>query len=170
VYQAPLTQIPLTSEKVENKYSILVRQCAISKEAYQFYQTLLKNTEQLGSIFDAQPSQITGNIHNINDKTEPVIGYVIATNVQTKRVYVKHADLPGNVLPIYPYDCTQDSALYSNKEHYNDVQNILVNPPVTYIPTVGIYSDGLLIGFMYSTKECADCTLRGTVTAPWWWQ
>jgi hypothetical protein len=170
VYQAPLTQIPLTSEKVEAKYSILVRQYAVSKEAYQFYQTMLKNTEQLGSIFDAQPSQITGNIHNIKDKSEPVIGYISVTNVQTKRIFVPHADLPGNVQPKYPYDCTQDSALYSNKQHFNDVQNILVNPPVSYIPTEGIYSNGVLIGFMYSSPVCADCTLRGTVTAPLWWQ
>jgi hypothetical protein len=170
VYQSPLIHIPLTSEKAESKYSVLVKQYALTEPAYNFYQNIKKNTEQLGSIFDAQPSQISGNIHNVTNPNEPVIGYITATNVQTKRIFIAHDDLPGNIQPIYPYDCKQDSALFTNKLGFNDVQNILVNPPVSYIPTTGIYFQGGLIGLMYSTPECADCTLRGTTQTPPFWK
>ena len=171
VYQSPLTQFALTSEKAELKYSILVRQYAITKEAYEFYQNIKKNTEQLGSVFDAQPSQITGNIHSVTNPAEPVVGYITASTVQTKRIFISHGDLPGDVQPIYPYDCQQDTAWYSApKTMENQVQNTLINPPIDYIPTVPILSGPVIVGYLYSTIQCTDCTIRGAKQAPAWWQ
>jgi hypothetical protein len=171
VYQNILTQIPLTSEKVESKYSILLRQYAVTKQAFEFYQNLKKNTEQLGSIFDAQPSEITGNIHNATNPNEPVVGYISMTNVQSKRIFVAHDALPGNVQPKYPYDCIEEEALFNDKQGNNDVQDILINPPIDYIPTSSIsLPGGGIIGYRYSTRECVDCTLRGTTQTPPFWQ
>ncbi|MBS1521352.1 MAG: DUF4249 domain-containing protein [Bacteroidetes bacterium] len=171
VYQGPLASIALSSEKMESKYSILVRQYALTQDAYNFYQNMKKNTEQLGSIFDAQPSEISGNIHNTANPAEPVVGYISATNVQSKRIFIKHADLPGNVLPIYPYTCEQDTALYKDKTGTNVVQNVLINPPIDYFATSAIEaSGGGIIGFLYSTRVCVDCTLRGKVDTPAFWK
>lgn len=173
VFQAQLSVIPLTSEKLETRYSILVRQYAITKDAYQFYQVLKKNTEQIGSIFDVLPSELTGNIHCITQPNEPVIGYVTASNVQQKRIYINHSDLPGDVHPIYPYDCQQQLALFSDPgTNVNEVQNTLINPPIDFIPTEADIKGNppSLLGYYYSTALCTDCTLRGTVQAPSWWQ
>jgi len=171
VYQGQLTSIALSAEKMESKYSILVRQYAVTQDAYNFYQNMKKNTEELGSIFDAQPSQISGNIHNSADPAESVVGYISATNVQLKRIFINHADLPGNVLPIYPYRCEQDTALYSDKTGTNQVQNVLINPPIDYFATSAITAPGGgIIGFLYSTRECVDCTLRGTTQTPAFWK
>ena len=41
-----------------------------------------KNAESLGSIFDEQPTQITGNIHSVTNPSEQVIGYVSAGTVE----------------------------------------------------------------------------------------
>ena len=172
VYQGPLTQIPLNSEKVETRYSILVKQYALTQDAFLFYQILQKNTEQVGSIFDAQPSQLTGNIHSVTNPGEPVVGYVTSTNAQEKRIFINHTDLPGDVQPLYPYDCEQDSAFYSQrKTMINQVQNTLINPPIDYIPTTAIYlgSPPAIVGYLYSTIPCTDCTLRGVTQAPSWW-
>ncbi|MGZ3763204.1 MAG: DUF4249 domain-containing protein [Mucilaginibacter sp.] len=171
VYQSPLAYIPITSEKLETKYSVLVRQYALTQPAFDFYQNLKKNTEQLGSIFDVQPTQFQdGNIHSVVNPKEYVIGYLTMTNVQTKRIFISNADLPRNALPIYPYDCKQDTALYVNKQGNNDVQAVLVNPPIVYIPTSAIIVRGAIVGYLYSSPECADCTLRGTTQPPWFWQ
>ncbi len=172
LYQSPITQIPLTSEKVESKYSILVHQYAVTQDAFRFYQTLERNTEQLGSIFAVQPSELTGNIHCTTDPNEPVLGYVTATNVKTKRIYILQKDLPY-VQPIYPYDCHEDTALYRDKSGTNNVQNTLINPPIDYIPTSAVYSKGgitVVIGYLYSSIQCTDCTIRGNKQAPPWWQ
>lgn len=171
VYQSPLTQFAFTSEKAERKYSILVRQYAITKEAYEFFQNIKKNSEQLGSIFDAQPSQITGNIHSVTNPNEAVIGYITVSTLQTKRIFISHDDLPGDVQPIYPYDCEQDTAWYSApKTMENQVQNTLINPPIDYIPTSPIIRGPVIVAYLYSTIKCVDCTIRGTKQAPPWWQ
>jgi len=171
VYQSSLTEMPVTSEKLEVKYSILLRQYALSPEAYSFYQNLKKNTEQLGSIFDAQPSQIAGNIHNEANAAEPVVGYMQVTNVQSKRIFLTSAILPPSTSAIFPYNCEQDTALYRDKQGYDQVQNTLIRFPPNYIPTRGIFTPtGALIGYLYSEPLCVDCTLRGTTKTPLFWK
>jgi hypothetical protein len=172
VYQSPLIQIPLTSEKVEMEYSILVRQYAVTKEAYIFYQNIQKNSEQLGDIFSPQPTEISGNIHCLTNPAEPVVGYVAVGTVQSKRIFVHHDDLPGNVQPIYPYDCQQDTALFQGPYGINQVEGTLVSNPGALIPTSAVYKSGVIgpIGYLYSSPECVDCTIRGGLKPPAWWQ
>ncbi len=170
VYESPLTQIPVTSEKLEVKYSILVTQYALTGEAYNFYQNIKKTTENLGSIFDAEPTQISGNIHNVANPGEPVIGYISVTNVQSKRIFISNSVIP-NILPIYPYECEQDTALLVNKNGFNEVQNTLINPPPSYLPTQGLFAPGgSIYGYLYSSSQCVDCTIRGTTQTPPFWQ
>ncbi len=172
VYEAPLTNIPFTSEKIEAEYSILVKQYALTNNAYEFYQTMQRNTEQLGSIFDAQPSQVTGNIHNVNNAAEPVVGYVCVTNVQSKRTFISSAAVPDNynLATIYPYECAQDTALLSSSYAFNSAKQLLEFANPAYLPTTAIYSPAGIIGYMYSTGVCTNCTLRGTAKVPLFWK
>ncbi len=68
--------IPTGSEKLSVAYSDLIRQYAISKEAFNFWTNLKKNTEQLGSLFDLQPFTELGNIQCINNPSVKCIGYI----------------------------------------------------------------------------------------------
>ncbi len=72
----------------------MVKQYALSLEAYSFYTNLKKNTEQLGSIFDALPSEIEGNIHSDNNPSEPVIGYITVGSTTSQRIFVDKRLLP----------------------------------------------------------------------------
>jgi hypothetical protein len=170
IYQQPVTTIASTSEKVEMRYSIFLKQYALTKEAYQFWENMKKNTEQLGSIFDAQPSQLTGNIHNVKDPAEPVIGYISVTNIQSKRVFIDNLDLPNNWRTTYPYDCgPPDTALFSNpKTQQNDVLNMIING--SGIPITDISKERNIVGFTYSSIECTDCRIRGRVQTPSYWK
>jgi hypothetical protein len=162
IYQNPIIFIPSTSEKVENEYSILLRQYALTADAYNFWLSLKKNTEQLGSIFDAQPSQLEGNIHCITNPAEPVIGYISICAVASKRLVISNAKLPAWA-PDYPYSCElqKDTTPYTI---YNDlVLNPKTNVPVGPAPAGGATSSPF---YTYSTPECVDCTVRGTKTEP----
>ena len=64
-----INSVPDGSEKISEEYSSLVKQYAITAEAFNFWQNLKKNTEQLGSLFDLQPFTELGNIHCVNDLT-----------------------------------------------------------------------------------------------------
>ncbi|MDB5149314.1 MAG: hypothetical protein JWQ57_3334 [Mucilaginibacter sp.] len=171
IFQAPLTTIAPTSEKIEMRYSILVKQYALTKEAYQFWENLKKNTEQLGSIFDAQPSQLTGNIHNLKDAAEPVIGYISVTNIQSKRIFIDNADLPRTWSPEYPYDCgPPDSAFYSDphRNGENTVKDFIINGGENAV--LEISNQNAVTGYTYSSVQCTDCTIRGALKKPSFWK
>jgi hypothetical protein len=170
IYQNPITQVPLTSEKVENKYSILVKQYAITPEAYEFYQNVLKNTEKLGNIFDAQPSQLNGNIHCLTNPAEPVIGYIGVTNVQSKRIFIPATDLNNAATTIYPYGCVIDTAEYGLYLGSHSIENELLTFPVTNIPIDALGGGLPPQAFIFSKSVCVDCTLRGTKKMPSFWK
>jgi len=172
IYQNPIIFIPYTSEKIESEYTILLRQYALTGEAYSFYQSLKTNTEQLGSIFDAEPSQLPGNIHCINNPAELVVGYVSVCTVSTKRVFIYNQQLPDWVT-IYPYTCQQDTVLYcAGNSCINEVQQELVPLNNPTIPTTGICpcNPPPPVGYLASSQQCVDCTIRGSKTPPPFWR
>jgi hypothetical protein len=140
---------------------------------YNYYTLLKQNTEQLGSIFDSQPSTLTGNIHCITDPTLPVIGYITAGTVQEKRIYINNGQLPLNWAATYPYDCEQDSALFNDPrtlpKGQNTVSQLLISVPNSFVPTEAITKMNVVIGYEYSDRSCADCSLRGKTTPPGFW-
>jgi hypothetical protein len=79
--------------RLDIKYSINVRQYAISEEAYQYWQILQKSTQQTGSIFDPQPSQISGNVTCVNDPKKIVIGFISAGSYSEKRIFINNSEL-----------------------------------------------------------------------------
>jgi hypothetical protein len=163
IYQNPLTQIASASEKIETKYSILVRQYALTSDAYNFWLNVKTNTEQLGSIFDAQPSAAPTNLHDITNPATPVIGYISACTVPTKRIFITEEQLPQSWQAVYPYSCDIDS------NSLGVVPFILIPLPNFDIP-VSYFSTKTKSGYTSSSIECVDCTIRGTVTQPSFWK
>ncbi|MES2417715.1 MAG: DUF4249 domain-containing protein [Bacteroidota bacterium] len=164
IFLNPITFIPSTSEKLELKYSILVKQYALTKEAYEFWQSLKKNTESLGSIFDSQPSQLTGNIHNLGNANEPVIGYISAGSITKKRFFLSKDSLP-KWEATYPFDdCYRaDPVLFQDLPMYFEDENNI--PTSEYLD-----ESGKLIGYYAGARKCVDCTIRGTTKRPSFWQ
>jgi hypothetical protein len=83
-----MTQIPTSSEKIVHRYSILVKQYALTRDAYNFWAALKKNTQQIGTIFDAQPSATTTNLHCTSDPSQTVLGYISASTITQKRIFI----------------------------------------------------------------------------------
>jgi len=110
-----------------------------------------KNTESLGSIFDPQPSNSTGNIRSLSDPQEPVIGYVGVEEVKSKRIFIENRQLPPDWNPLW-----------------GKCELIKVNPDSVF------FYYGLPVYFPvdkdYGTyRYCADCTTRGTTKKPSFW-
>lgn len=162
IHKQPLVLIPASSEKLTERYSINVRQYTLTKEAFDFWENLRKNTESLGSIFDAQPSQLTGNVINVKNPKEPVLGYVSVGSVQQKRIFVSKTQLP-NWRVMEPFECfPPDTLTVAEKRLFSDLN---------YIPLGEVYSDnGTLIGYTGTQRKCGDCTFRGTNRRPAFWQ
>jgi hypothetical protein len=176
INQNPLTTVADTDEKLETKYSILVRQYGLTGDAFTFWTDLKANTEQLGSIFDPQPFTNSGNIHNVNNASEPVIGYVSACLVQTKRIYILKAQLPQSFTTIYPYECEEGDYYFIHFGQHQVLNNLVpLNSTVIPVSSFGVSSpegatDSSSSGFLGAYIQCVDCTLRGTTQQPGFWK
>lgn len=148
----PVNIIDISSNKLFFKYSILVRQYALSQQAFEYWTDLAKSTQGNGSLFDPQPSQVTGNIKNVADNKELVFGYFSAVTEEKKRIFLSPA------LGRYP-TCL---------------------PPDTLTPADAYSSFGVLLSsyidpkgtnwVLSSSEDCADCRAQGgTTRRPLFW-
>ena len=177
----PITFISRHSDKIRSKLSVLVRQYGLSKNAYNFWENLQKNSQQLGSIFDAQPSQINGNIHPAANSSEPVIGYISVGTYTTKRFFIDERNLPP-WLDLLPTDgCVKHGYLFSYIDTVSGLTSNQVDQHINYnkavypieIPIEGIYDRPThkLLGYTAGYPECVDCTLAGgTNKQPDFWK
>lgn len=160
ISQQSLIYIPNGSEKLDVRYSVLVEQYTLSKEAYNYYTLLKKNTQSLGSIFDAQPSELKGNIHCVSDPSENVIGYLTACAEQQARIFIDKSQVPWWY---FTMDC-------QSKEVTNNPDSIAKYIPAYGVPYKGDVSSGFLKGYFISLPQCSDCTYRGgNTTKPDFW-
>jgi hypothetical protein len=83
-------------------YSVIVSQYALTSNQFKYWTELKKNSEQLGTLFDAQPSQLNSNIHCITNPAEPVMGYLSASTVQKKRIFIANSEMTN--INYVPYD------------------------------------------------------------------
>jgi hypothetical protein len=158
IYQQKLALVPTGSEKLSVYYSILVKQYALTPEAYDYWQTLKKNTEALGGIFDPQPSTLTGNIHCVEDPNEPVLGFVSASSVQQLRLFVNGDIIDAwNYVPYYlPCLINKDVTLGISPSDTQTVQEYLLSPNHLY--TLWYMDRGL---YIIIQNFCADCRDHG---------
>ncbi len=155
VYRAPVIFIPRGDEKLAVRYSILLRQYAMEKKAYEFFDLMKKNTETLGTIFDAQPSELKGNITCTTNPGEGVIGYVSASSIEEKRSFISVNELQNWR---FIEDCpsgTVANNLDSLRQAYQAGYSIYN----VHYPDFGILPDFYYVSY----KGCVECTARGGV-------
>jgi hypothetical protein len=154
-----LMTIPVGSPKLFRKFSLEVQQRALAKEAYDFWLQLKKTTESLGGLFDPLPSQVIGNIKNITDSDQPVLGYFSGGHVSKKRIFIKISDLPVELRKIVPPYCPIDTIELAELSTYPDMN------------LIGPYGYPLE-GYIYSRDSgCMDCTDAGGIPVrPDFWE
>lgn len=156
IYKHPLGFVPAASWKLSKKYSVQVRQYALSKEAFEYFQQMKKNSELGGSIFAPQPTELSGNMHNLNNPGEPVIGYVGAYTVQEHRMYIEKNEVPDWG---YKSQCELINVPPDSIDYFFGDLNFM---PLYLDMATGTYP---------SSKDwCADCTLSGSPDKPDFWE
>jgi len=176
INQQLVSIVPQSAEKISVKYSIQVKQYALTKAAYDYWTLLKKNTEQLGSIFDAQPSASIGNIHCVNNPSEPVIGYISTGTVTKNRIFVSNSQLPHWYTQAFYPSCGTDTAWASDSKPPRLTEDKGVNyksgayQGLGLIPVMPFGTGPVPDGYTVSEPYCVDCTLRGSKTPPSFWK
>jgi len=89
-----------------DKYVLTLNRYSMTQKAYQFYKLVEQQLKINGDIFDPPPATISGNIINIDNLDELVVGYFSASQVTTDTLVITSDNLDYQVsLPVYPDDC-----------------------------------------------------------------
>ncbi|HEV7378356.1 MAG TPA: DUF4249 domain-containing protein [Dyadobacter sp.] len=150
----PINIVPISTNKFLIKYSILVKQYGLTQEEFEYWTSLSKSTQGTGSLFDPQPSQVTGNIKNVANNKELVFGYFSAAKEESRRIFMA----PGRGQ--YPR-CDPPDTL--------SVAEFMINPSAfSYLLHYhGDRSDSLIL----SSYGCVDCRAQGgTTVKPSFWE
>ena len=145
------------AERLKIRYSILVSQWAETPEEFAYNELLRKNTEAIGTVNDPLPTQLTGNVHRVDNPSEPVLGFVGASTQQIRRLFIERQELP------FPRFWVFDTP-YNSCESADDLpKELFFNPgnvPLSY------YMGSAFTG---ATQQCTDCRLRGSNVKPIFW-
>jgi hypothetical protein len=159
VRRIPLTYVSNQSNRLKVKYSLLVTQYALSTAAYQYWNQMEKQNQESGGLYETQPARIRGNIRNVSDPDERVLGFFNVSSVTRRRIFVEESfqfhieDFDCRLLPI---DQSNPLGFYRASDY-----------PVYLIET------GASGGARFSMAEdfCFDCREGGgTTEKPDFWE
>lgn len=157
VNKYPLDFISTVTDRLNLKYSILVKQYSLNEDEFSYWEKLQKMAEQVGGLYDMIPSSVPSNIYCIDDPNESVLGYFSVSASSSKRIFIK--DNFKGLTNFYSTDkCIADTIFGGGPiQGLNTSLWILID---NFMPPYRVIT--------YS-KGCYDCTLRGTNIKPEFW-
>jgi len=165
-----------TADRLRNRYSILVKQYGQTQEEYQYWELLKKNTENIGTLFDPLPAQLTGNVRCLNDDAEITLGYIGVHSVEQKRIFISRPELPGTWAIQSGYEsCVPPDSIWIDRPAPPlpipaQVYQAAFGSSSGYLPIEPIYGPtGVFQGYTAASKDCIDCRTRGTAVKPSFW-
>ncbi len=138
----PLHFVGTDSRRLQERYSILVKQYSINEQSYYFWKNIQDQIEEDNILFATQPYNIPGNINNIKDPNETVYGNFTVATVTEKRIFVDAPRVPF-------YYITKCSTI----ENYSSVM------PPAFIVVVENETESSDLGAVH--QACIDCTYYG---------
>jgi hypothetical protein len=159
VVKYPLHFVDTETKALSIRYSLLVNQLSLSKRAYDYWQNIKSLYDEQGDLHSRLPFQIKGNIRNINNEEEPVLGYFMVAGISEKRIFMNR---PVGVNWYYADSCNlyplDMEILYSK-----------IGSWPLFLPGVGAGA-GISPAWV-DYQWCLDCTqLGGKLEVPEFWE
>ncbi|WP_299211836.1 DUF4249 domain-containing protein [uncultured Aquimarina sp.] len=167
--------IPAQDIRIDNRYSILVRQYVQSREANGFYEILSNFSESESLFSQIQPGFIAGNITSESNQDDKVLGYFDVSSVSEQRIFVDRDDFLTD-LPRFALECElveikkgldEVITFHQRIGAFIDSNEVRYLPDAPPTPGEPIVFPGVLRYFI--PRACGDCTALGVSTAPDFW-
>ena len=154
----PLQYVSNQSNRLKIKYSLLVKQYSLSNTAYDYWFEVQKQSQESGGLYETQPARIRGNISNVNDQEELVLGFFHASSVTQKRIFISE-----------PFDFRINDANCNLEIITRSSQLRRYSLYPVYLISLNPLGVGLPYGVGYGT--CFDCRKGGGKTEiPYFWE
>ncbi len=156
VKEYPLHYVNTENRELSIRYSLWVEQYSISEAAHRYWQQLKDQNIEEGALYTQQPYQVRGNIYNIHDEDEAVLGYFMVAGSDSKRLFVDRPNLIFN----YPI-CSLGEG------DYDAFKYIGWTDKKTWPLYVVMDTDG---AFALPHQDCLDCRRKGgSIEKPVFW-
>ena len=175
----PLQFVSSDSARLNIRYTALIEQYVLGAEEFDFWRNMENINENVGELFDKQPFEVTGNVKNLRDEKEAVLGYFSAYAVKSKRIYINRTDFPDKHLPkpafytsLTPF--VPDPIDYDCKLYYHPPPPGV--PPEDWDINLALLQDGNLRlwykeDYWFTTPVCGDCEFyNGSTDQPLFWK
>jgi hypothetical protein len=157
-----LTTFGHFDERILSRYSILAEQRSLVEDEYRYLQLIQKNSTNTGSLFDPMPSEIHGNITCTTDRDIPAIGFVSASIIKYKRIFI----LPSEIDGPKPNKCKTEIVTEDNFASFFGALGFL---PVDSLGIdLALDPEGRPV-YTGAPTYCMDCRFRGTPKRPDFW-
>lgn len=156
----PLQYISNATDRLVERYSIIVNQYSLSDEEFAYWEKVKNVSESVGGLYDITPMSIQGNVYRVENSGEPVLGYFSVSAVTSERIYIDE-DFMG--LPNFYSFCPSDTVFGPSTVPISGLgvsKWVIIDRTVGEMPPYRIITE---------YKQCADCTVRGTNIKPSFW-
>ncbi len=118
----PINFISKNTYKLQMRYSLLLTQYSLTERVYTFWENVKTQDESGSSVFAPPPSPIPGNVYDVNDENEAVLGIFQVSAVRRERFFLPRSEVPARPggppggfgecgpaasdIPEYCYDCS----------------------------------------------------------------
>lgn len=100
--------IKVATQRLDNRFDekhyFNVYQTTLTEKAYTYWSQLRQTIFEVGTIFDTPPAPVEGNLFNIDNPEEQVLGYFETVNVDTLRRFILPSDIPVRLIPRCKFD------------------------------------------------------------------
>lgn len=158
VIMFPIFFLSRGTRKLQDVYSVIVEQRAISEAEYSFWEMIRKTNDSMGGLFDPLPSAVVGNVRSENDSSEPVLGYFSGGFPKQIRIFLTLSELPKYLqdLDALSFECGVDDFIVGGTESIGTqiFLDVHIWPSLYFV----------------TSANCGDCrSLGGDTIRPKFW-
>lgn len=151
-----LNYVSNQTDRLSVTYSLTVKQQSLSRDAYDYFRRLNEQAAESGGLYDIQPSSVKGNLYNVHNPEEVVLGFFHATQLREKQIFVHNNNFFEFNIPHISCEYLPLSWIWEEgRKEY----------------PIYIYNPGNFNPSKTGPQECFDCRLQGgTTTKPENWE
>lgn len=163
----PLYFIDNTSNRLYKKYSVKITQHTLSEQTYTYYHDLKEVNENRGSLFDTSPITLIGNLRNLINPDQPVLGNFQVSGAVDKRLFINRKDVISKLDVPSGYDYCQ--SVYGGMLSDGALLDSLAKAGWYVLDSIFNEAANDTIVSMTNSRSCFDCRTNGSNVKPDYW-